>query len=312
MTLPRKTFSGRMAELDFSMKTPIGFVEAQLPAEEIDFSDPSVSVPLLVMMSPVAMAVITVAARPAFDDGTVRDWLEFLCGRHGITLLAAGPGYVGGLHKNHPAVIAAGIQVQQETELVLSLVAMEDGGRLVTAHAMCPRELEPSYMSTLEACIHSLELLHHKGPTARLERDAPVFDIEIIQHDGDLPPPADEAEVFRRSLAKSRDAAIEAARPLVAADRFDEAVRAVLSVDDSPKGRVALAGLFAESLREQVRKEGRRQPASPRSLLLYRLALQYRLSAYPDPHTQDEADAYAAGQQQDRAEMAAILGYEPE
>lgn len=312
MPLPRKTFSNRLANLDFTMKMPVGFVEAPMPSEDYDFDKPHVSAPLMLTASPVAMALIAVAGRPAYSDGTVREWFEFLCKHFGITLLSIGPAYVGGLRKNHPAIIATGLQVQDGTELVMSFVAFEDGGRFVTAHAMCPRELEPSYMSTLEACIHSVELLHHKGPTVKLEKDGPEYHIDLIEHDADLPPPEDEAEVYARKRAKARDSAVQFARPLIASDNFDEAARVVLSADDSGQGRAALSQLFVEALREQVKRDGKRNPAKPRALELYNRAVQYRLSAYPDPHTQEEADRYSSGQDEDRAEIAAVLGYQPE
>lgn len=70
--------------------------------------------------------------------------------------------------------------------------------------------------------------------------------------------------------------------------------------------------MFVEALREQVKRDGKRNPAKPRALELYNRAVQYRLSAYPDPHTQDEADRYSSGQDEDRAEIAAVLGYQPE
>lgn len=312
MSLPQATFRDRLADLDFTMKTPVGFVEAKLPAEVHDFDQPHVCAPLLVLSSPVALALITVAGRPGYENGTVRDWLVYLCQHNGIRLLSIGPAYVGGLHKNHPAIIATALQQQNDTELVMSLVAMEDGGRFLTAHALCPRELEPSYMGTMEACIHSIELLRHKGPTVNLDDNGGKYEIEIIDHDADKPPPESEAEVFARQLAKKRDAALQKARPLIESDKFDEAALVVLRADDSGQGRAALSDLFAAALLAQVEKEGKKKPASPRALELYRRALSHRLSMYPDPHTQDEADRYASGMDEDRAQIASILGYTPE
>lgn len=312
MSLPRKNFTGRLANLDFTMKLPVGFFEATLPEQDHDFTQPHVCAPLLVLSSPIALAVITISARPAYGDGTVRNWIEFLCRHDGITLLSIGPAYVGGLHKNHPAILATGVQVQDGTELVMSFVAMEDGGRFVTATAMCPRELEPSYMRTLELCIHSLELLHHQGPTVKLDENGGDWTIDIIRHEPDLPAPQDDAEVFARKRAKARDEAIAKARPLIASDQFDEAARVMLTADDSGQARAALSNLFAEALRAQVQRDGRRKPASPRALELYRRALNHRLSTYPDPHTEDEAERFNSGMDQDRAEIAAILGYQPD
>ncbi|GJQ31001.1 MAG: hypothetical protein HBSAPP03_28850 [Phycisphaerae bacterium] len=310
METRRATFRNRLADLDFTMKVPTGFVEAELPPEEHDFDTPHVCAPLALLSSPVALAVITVAARPGYADGTVRDWLTYLCAHHGIRLLSIGPAYVGGQHKNHPAIIATALQEQNGTELVMSLVALEDGGRLVTAHAMCPRELEPSFMRVMETCLHSLELLRHKGPTVNPEDNGGKYDIEFIAPEPP-PTPENEAEVVARKRAAARDAALAQAAPLIAQDRFDDAARLVFAADDSAQARVALSELFLAALREQVKRDGKRNPASPRALELYRRTLAYRLSTYPDPHTQDEADRYEKGMDDDRAEIAAVLGYTP-
>lgn len=312
MSLPRKTYTNRYADLDFSMKIPMGFVECDLPTDVPDFSRPDVSLPLLVMAAPVDMTLIAVAARPAYLEGTVRDWLVSVCERFNIRLLSIGPTYVGGLRKNHPAIMATGLQDKDGTELVMSIVALEDGGRFVTIHAMCPREIEPTHMSTMEGCIHSFELIRHKGVTAKLDDNGQIWETTLVQHEPDLPPPENEAEVYARKVAKARDAAMLEARPLIASDRFDDAARVMLKADDSGQGRAALSELFVEALRAQVRRDGKRNPAKPRAVELYRRALQYRLSTYPDPHTQDEADRYESGMNEDRAEITAVLGYQPE
>lgn len=310
--MPRATFRNRLADLDFTMKTPKGFVDATPPPEEHQFDQPHVCAPLLILTSPVALAVLTVASRPGYADGTVRDWFTFLCRHNGIRLLSIGPAYVGGLHKHHPAILAAGLQDQNGVELVMSLVALEDGGRFVTASAMCPRELEPSFMKPMESCLHAFELLRHKGATTKLDDNGGTWQTEIITREHDQPPPENEAAAFARKQAKARDAAIEKARPLIAADRFDEAAAAMRAADDSGPGRAALSEVFVQALREQVRRDGVRRPASPRALALYHRALGARLSTYPDPHTQDEADRYENGMDDDRAAIAAILGYTPE
>ena len=312
MSLPRSTFRDRPADLDFAMKLPVGFVEAELPALNCGIAGAPGCVRLLELSSPSEYAAITVAGRARIGEGTVRDQFAALCPACAITLLSIGPAYVGGLLKNHPAILATGLNRQKDRELVMSFVAMEDGGRLLLAQAMCTRELEPSFMRTLEECIYSIELVRHKGPTVNLDDNGGKYDIEIIEHDADMPPPENEAEVFARKLARAREEAIQRARPMIAGDRFDEAARAVLSADDSGQGRAALSELFLEALREQTRKDGEGKPAKPRALELYRRALQHRLSTYPDPHTQEEADRYSSGMEQDRAEIDAVLGYRPE
>jgi hypothetical protein len=181
MTLDRRTFTGRRAALDFTLMVPAGFVEAESPAKTCDFRDPDVYAPLLVLASPVKGIGISIAARPAASEGTVREMFQLYCTGREIRLLSIGPTYVGGLRKNHPAIIATGLQGGDDTEMVMSFIAIEDGGRFVVAQAMCTRKQEPRHMSMLEKSIYSLELHYHKGPTAQLEDNGATYAIEILQ-----------------------------------------------------------------------------------------------------------------------------------
>lgn len=310
MSVSRSTFRDREADLDFIMKVPVGFAESGLSGLECGLGRAHGFTPLLELSSAGVCAGILVVGRANFGVGTVRDQFTALCPECGITLLSIGPAYVGGLHKNHPAILATGLHRDRDNELVMSFVAMEDGGRFVVAQALCTRGLEPRFMKRLEDCIHSIELVRHKGPTANLDDNGGKYDIEIVEVE--TPAPEDEAEVFKRKLTRAREEAIGRAGHLIADDRFDEAALVVLSADDSGQGRAALSDLFAAALREQVRKDGKGKPAKPRALELYRRALQHRLSTYPDPHTQEEADRYSSGMDEDRAEIGGILGYRPE
>ncbi|MBL8885017.1 MAG: hypothetical protein JNK16_00030 [Phycisphaerales bacterium] len=316
MSVSRSTFHERPLDLDFIMKVPVGFAEKGLAGLACGIGRAPGFVPLLEISSPGVCAGISVMGRANFGEGTVRDQFVALCPECGITLLSIGPAYVGGLHKNHPALLATGLHRDGENELVMSFVAMEDGGRFVVAQALCTRELEPRFMKRLEDCIYSIELVRHKGPTVNPEDNGSKYDIEILENleklKAEAPTPDDEAEVFKRKLTRAREEAIRQAGPLIADDRFDEAARVMLSADDSGQGRAALSDLFAAALRDQVRKDGKGGPAKPRALELYKRALQHRLSAYPDPHTQEEADRYSSGMDEDRAEIAEILGYRPE
>jgi len=176
MATIRHTFPARLANLAFALDAPQGFEPLDIPAEDVDFNDPTLSAPLAVLSSQVALALVTVAARPAYEDGSVTDWLTFLSGHYGITLSNLTLGEVGGSTNRHPAVLAEGQQTQEGTNLQLRLVMFEDGGRLVTIHAMCPDELAPSYLPAMQQCIRSFELDSDSvmGPTAPLSHHAPA------------------------------------------------------------------------------------------------------------------------------------------
>lgn len=110
-----------------------------------------------------------------------------------------------------------------------------------------------------------------------------------------------------KALEQRRAPAMERAIKLVEEEKFDEAERAVLAVDDSIYGAVALGKMYTERLRQLVGLKSRRGRVEE----VFRRALSWRQSAYPEPHTEIEADNYASGRDEDRAELVAILGYDP-
>lgn len=164
----RQSFPARLADLEFSIQPPTGFVAHELPAEEHNFENPTTCAPLMIMASQVAMAVVTVAARPAYGDGGVMDWTRYLAENAGITFTGLMPGALGGDKFEHPVILAEGHQTQEGTLLRLRFAVLEDGGRLVTILAMCPDELWPSFGAALEEAVKSFELTRPKGPTAAL------------------------------------------------------------------------------------------------------------------------------------------------
>ncbi|XVJ59106.1 MAG: hypothetical protein HEQ23_06770 [Tepidisphaera sp.] len=304
MALLQKNHLDRPSGLNFTMKTPSDFVKSD--GGPTGFANPEPSVVLLSLSAPAAPVSLLIAHHPNLTTGPVRDRLVSLLAGESTRLLSIGPSYVGGVRKNHPAILATALHGEDEDELVLSIVALEDGNRFLTARVICPREFEPTFMPKLERCIHSFELIHHLGPTVKLEQDGPDYEIDLITRDPS-PPPETQAAIHAKEVAKAREAALAKAAPLIAADRFNEAAQLVFAADDSAQGRAALSELFLQALREQVRRDGRRSTPSPRALELHARALQHRLSTYPDPHTEEEADRYGAGMDEDRAEIDAIL-----
>ena len=65
---------------------PDGWVNVPLPDETYDLSNPAVFLPLLVCMAPYGAVVFTIGARPAFEDGTVQDWAEYLAGKNDLKI----------------------------------------------------------------------------------------------------------------------------------------------------------------------------------------------------------------------------------
>lgn len=309
MSLPRETFPPRIADLGFSMEMPVGFFKPDLPEDQVDLDNPTVTVPLMVTASPIALALITVTARPAYTDGAVMQWFLYLAAHHGITIDDVRPGRVGGLTKWHPAILARGSQTQDGVDLVMRFAVFEDGSRLVIAHAMCPVELEASYLSTLGECIESIELTDPRGPTAAILPDEGVPTLEVIEHDPSLPAPRDAAEVYQRDLQRRLREAVNTARPLLLVGKDQEAEAIVREADSGIAGAVAIARMYEDVLREVVITS---DPRRPRVMSLFRRALHWRQNAYPEPHTGVEADEYERGRAKDRAELVGVLGFDPD
>lgn len=315
------------------MDVPQGFIEAPIPAEDTDFDDPTKSAPLAVFTSSVAVAVIVVAARPAYADGTVLDWLRFLSSHFEIDLQHVIIRPVGKA-PGQPGVTAFGVQYQDGTKINLMLVAFEDGGRFVTAHGLCPAELWPSYGQALSASVESITLERPKGPTHAIDdsesrarsfaatkskaadalrsQDESAKDDRDVATGSGLSTGAETSPVSPRSRAKGKMVeAIAEARRHLADDAFDEAERAILSIDSDIQGAVKVAALYEEHLRRLVGSGGKPRDAA-RAERVFRRALSWAQSCYPEPHTQCESDNYEAGRREDRAKLVTILGSDPD
>lgn len=176
----RRAFPAIVADLAFSMLVPDGFVEPELPERTLNVEDPTSSMPLALVSSPVAGALVVVAARPAFDDGCVEQWMRFLCVQVGIELSDVREGVIGreegAAACGHRAMLATGAQVQDGTPLVFQIAMFEDGGRLLTVQAMAPCELWPTFGEALSAAVASVRLDRPKGQAA-----AVAFK-ELVEH----------------------------------------------------------------------------------------------------------------------------------
>lgn len=298
----------------------MGFFDADLPTDPLDFSSPTVAQPLLLQASPIEDVLFAVAARPVegLGLGTVEAVACMLAERFRIRLTDCVPGRVGGLLRWHDAILARGVQDASpdgsREARVMRLVVLEDGGMLFTLHAVAPLRLEEDWLSTLHHCIETFEIDDPLGPTLPLRADGEPARVTAIEHDPDLPPPKDANEVYRRQMTTKREAALREAAPLIAADRFDEAERLVLAADSSIMGHVALGAAYTDALRIAAAARDRNEADDAlrrRAETLYRRALRWRLGCYPDPHTADEAESYEAGQASDREELVVLLGYEP-
>ena len=120
-----------------------------------------------------------------------------------------------------------------------------------------------------------------------------------------------EYERYLRQVAERRAPAVAEADRLLSQDRYDDAERAIRAVDDSIYGAVEIAKVYRRRL-EQLVREGVNADASPRLARVFERAVMAAWSAYPEPHTEIEAENYSRGRATDRAELVKILGYDPD
>lgn len=112
------------------------------------------------------------------------------------------------------------------------------------------------------------------------------------------------------ALHARRAPAETAAAALIEAGSYDEGERTVLAVDNSIYGHVAIARLYRARLQTLVASgTAASDPGLARTI--FQRALTWSWRSYPEPHTACEAEQYDEGQARDRAELVAILGYDP-
>ncbi len=91
---------------------------------------------------------------------------------------------------------------------------------------------------------------------------------------------------------------------------FDEAEAEVRRVDDSIYGAVAISRMYQARLSEMI-SQGMLKKHKAEVEAMYRRALRWAWSCYPDPHTEYEADDYEKGRQESHAALVKLMGYDP-
>lgn len=121
-----------------------------------------------------------------------------------------------------------------------------------------------------------------------------------------------EYETWLAALAKIREPAMAEASRLADLEHFEDAEAAVKKVDDSIYGAVALAKMYQAKLEALVATGSARSGTGRQHAeRIFGRALWWAQSAYPEPHTQYEADDYSRGQAEDLSRLVKILGYDP-
>ena len=150
---------GMLAALDFRVEYPSDWVDVPLPEEPHDFEDPLHMAPLAILMAPWAAVVFVVAARPAYTEGTVAQWLDWVTRQQGLDPGPMEQQPIG----SHAAVACWGIQVEGDTVMRSRLLMFEDGERIVTISCTAPDALWASVAPYFASMLSTFVLAAPRG-----------------------------------------------------------------------------------------------------------------------------------------------------
>ena len=120
--------------LSCSCLLPDGWVNVPLPEETYDLDNPTVFFPLLVCMAPYGAVVFSIATRPAFDDGTVQDWAEFLAAQNNLKVERIREARVNRI----PCVLVDATMPSDAGLMRSRSIFLEDGRRLFNIGTLAP------------------------------------------------------------------------------------------------------------------------------------------------------------------------------
>jgi hypothetical protein len=156
----------RIADLGFVYRRAQEFRAMDLPEEQPNFESPEYFIPLHVCIAPYGAVVFSVAARPAYDDGTVEEWLGYHAARQLGEVTSVREERIGDLR----AMAADAVQPSEAGTMHVRAYFVEDGKRLVIVSAMAPEQVWGSVEGMLQAMISSFRLRTPKGQTTPVRR----------------------------------------------------------------------------------------------------------------------------------------------
>lgn len=162
-TVPR-TFESRIADLGFTLPLPPDWISHPLPEEQPDFSNPTFMVPLAAVTATHSALILAIAARPAYEDGTLNDWALYLLQHHGLKPLALGAGTLGGLE----ALVGEAEQPSELGPMRLRFAFVEDGGRLINLSFTAPEMLADSVGELWASILSDFRLTTPRGQSVQL------------------------------------------------------------------------------------------------------------------------------------------------
>lgn len=172
----------RIADLAFSYLCPANFHVVQIPDERPDFDQPTSFFPLQVVMANFGAVLFSAVARPAYADGSVQDWAEFLARESKLEIVSLRPGVLGGL----PCVMIEVLQPSDAGVMRMRTALLEDGKRLLNVSIMAPDAIWPSVEPTLQLALSSFRLAEPRGTSTPLMRR----DVKPAAPESAVPTPA--------------------------------------------------------------------------------------------------------------------------
>ena len=155
-------------DLAFRFLIPADWELNGIPPDDIDFSDSGEFMPLAICAAKYAPCVCSIAARPAYADGTVLDWFKFLLSNQGYSYDDIVTAKVGPLD----ALACFTTQDSDAGRMRQRLSLFEDGGRLFNVTVIAPEQIWPSIEPLFITMVESVTLASPRGPTALLLPDS--------------------------------------------------------------------------------------------------------------------------------------------
>ena len=219
------------AMLACSCLLPDGWVNVPIPEEEYDLDNPAVFVPVLVCMAPYGAVVFTIAARPAFDDGSVQDWAEYLAGQQNMSVERVREARI---HRMPCLLVDA--TMPSEAGLMRSRsVFLEDGRRLFNIGALAPEAIWSSVQADFDRLLGAFALDEVHGITAaplRQMTSEPALDLSALDLSAiDLSAGVD---VTARETSTADDAVAGATDDSETDDLAESELVVDVAVDDRP------------------------------------------------------------------------------
>jgi hypothetical protein len=158
----------RIANLGFSYLRPTDFHVVPLPDETPNFEDPTKFLPLQMAMAGYGAVLFTVAARPAYENGTIEDWAEYLAREGGTQIQSIQEATFAGM----PALRVEAVQDCDMGPMRIRTMLLEDGGRMLNLSILAPQSIWPSVEPLLQGTLSSFRLADVRGSSVPLTRAA--------------------------------------------------------------------------------------------------------------------------------------------